>query len=256
MASIVALAGVITTVLTQEAALLLRVFLPYRDTIAIWVLPTWSAYRSFSEHPAELDALWTGLACYRQICLGRVEGADRGPVKDRYLTAHLFDDTISPAIHDRNAGVFQPRHRQPSSWGPDVRYMIAPFLDLSTLLVDEDIGPRDTSFNALKVLVLSPGASRTEAGYMRYYRERDLAIDISLARLPSLRIVVAGAYTFWFEMPEQRTSRNGWKVWALDDTVTDPAQWAIMKRSFMPWTGNSSARLMDPGNTVWSVASW
>ena len=238
----------------QEAALLLRVLLPYRDTIIQWVFATWSAHQSFNKHPAELDALWEGLACYRQICLGRLEGADRGPVTSRDLTAHLFDNTISAAIHNSNAGIFQPRHRHrhPSSWGRDVRHMIAPFLDLSTLFVDSDLRPRDTSFDALRVLILNPGPSRTNAEYMRYYTERVLAVDISLARLPSLRVVVVGAYTFWFEMPEDRTARYGWKVWALDDAVADTTQWAIMKRELhaVDWKFFSPVH----GSGIYSVA--
>ncbi|MCJ1402087.1 hypothetical protein MMC11_005306 [Xylographa trunciseda] len=99
----------------QEVAFLLKSLLPYRETIKEWVFPTWSAYRSFNDHPAELDALWAGSPSYRQICLGDLEGADRGRVQDRYLTASLFDDTISGQTHDIDTGIIQPRIREPSS---------------------------------------------------------------------------------------------------------------------------------------------
>ncbi|MCJ1390969.1 hypothetical protein MMC18_003830 [Xylographa bjoerkii] len=146
----------------QETALLLKVLLPYRDTIKEWIFPTWAAYRSFNQHPAELDALWAGPPCYRQIWIDNLEGANRGHVQDHYLTAYLFDDTTSGEINDIGSGVIQPRHRQPSSWGRDVRHILAPYLNLRTLWVDNNIMPYDTSFDALRVLVLAPGAPKVE----------------------------------------------------------------------------------------------
>ncbi|MCJ1282127.1 hypothetical protein MMC26_001450 [Xylographa opegraphella] len=228
---------------------------------------------SLHEAPIELDAIWDGHASYRQIGLGHWLSSVRNEVQGNYLTAHLFDDPTSRQIDDveKENGIYQLSVRQPSSWGRDMRHIVAPILRLDKLLVDANIAPGDTSFDALRVLVLAPREPKMKAdrprianrgryytpGYSnrpRYPTERDIAIEISHSRLPCLRVVVVGAYTFWFEMPEDRTSQEGWKVWAFDLAFADDTQRAVMNRELHSVDWNFFSR--SYGARRWDMVSY
>ncbi|MCJ1291038.1 hypothetical protein MMC34_002580 [Xylographa carneopallida] len=219
------------------------------------VLPRLERVPVFQQAPGELDALWAGSASYREISLGKLKGADRGPVQDEFLTAHLFDDTVAPKNDTRVHKV--GRLREEGTWGPDVRHMIAPFLKLDTLVVDGQIGPADTSFDALTVLILTPRAARlpiTDVEEACRTHEYGIAVNMFLSRLPRLRVVVVGASTFWYQMPEDRTSTRGWFIRRLEDAIADPAQWAVMKRELHP----ADWRFFSPvhGNGIEKVGRW
>ncbi|MCJ1282128.1 hypothetical protein MMC26_001451 [Xylographa opegraphella] len=215
----------------QERAALIEVLAPFRDTIQQWIIPTWAAYRSFNQYPKELDILWEGEPSYRQICTGDAERAsDRGPVKDTYPTSYLFDETLVPETVDLATGVTNGSCRMASSWGRDVQHMLAPYIDLRSLIVDT-IHPNDSSFHDLRVLIISPDSisnpSKDEKLESRL--EYRIAQRISDSHLPCLRIVVVGAYKFWFEFPETDAEEQC-RVWDLQEATDDVHQRETMAR--------------------------
>ena len=224
----------------QEVSLLLEVLLPYRETIEEWGFPTASAYQSFNKHPAELDVLWAGPPSYRQISMPKYRSERCLPGPCHLLTVSLFDDFLFP-------------DGRPSSWGRDVRHMSASYFNLSEMMVEDDITSCDASFDALRVLALAPGAPKVERPSDFEYR---IARGILTSRLPSLRVLVVGSYTFWFQMPEDRASDEGWAVWNLDDAVDDEEQWAVMRRELDPadWRFFSPAHGSECRHGEWCIA--
>lgn len=201
----------------SKASALVEAMRPFSPTIKHWNLPALSSKALRTEHP-EFEQLWAGEEFYCQLRL-------KHPTSRPYptcLSTYIWGEHA--ALGEASLGEHTNSGRM--SWGRAVRHIEISNVELPTLTID-CIHAVDDSFDDLRVLVIVPSQPSSEP---RRYRKApedtskgNLAQQILLQCLPSLRVVVIGAHPFWFQYSREHLGGPR-KLWYLKDAMEDQKQ--------------------------------